>query len=316
MPKQNTQDLVEFIKLASEQATEINWICFHGGEPFLFVKQMDRILEEISPYIEKMGARVNITTNGSLIAENADFMTKWGHLLFITLSYDFQYQTINREAIDLDTMAQVLVASGAHRQVQFVCPPDGFNIDTVYHVVKDMKKMRCNTINLVPLRHLRGEQKFKVLIDEIDLDRYAVEFMRFIHTLYAQGLTVCIDGNYASVDKAYLNGHVKLILSPDGYIYPEFDFLEYRRNEFRIGKWKDSIEINRYGDEDSLLREGCVNCEMRDACGLKYLYKMFDHEPTGACKKFYSIVDLAVKHTWKLKQKKSMLHWIGADEKL
>ena len=281
----------------------------------MFVKQMDRLLELIEPYIRRWGVRVNITTNGSLIPKNQEFFERWGDLLFITLSYDFQYQEINREPVDLAALASVIIKNGAHKQVQFVVPPDGFNLETVAHVVKDMRTLRCNTINIIPLRHLRGAEKFRVLIDNIDFDQYVRDFMRFVHTLYAQGLTVCVDGNYESVDKAYLSGHVKLILSPDGYIYPEFDFLEYKRTEFRIGRWRGGIQLQRHGDEDSLLRPDCRVCEQRPNCGLKYLYKMFGEEPEGSCVRFYSIVDLMVRHVWKLKQKPSIFHWVGIDER-
>jgi radical SAM protein with 4Fe4S-binding SPASM domain len=139
--------------------------------------------------------------------------------------------------------------------------------------------------------------------------------MQFIQTLYVQGINVYIDGNYDKVYKAYLNNHGKLILSPDGFIYPEFDFLEYKRHEFRIGEWKDNIALYRSSDESQHLLEKCQTCEQKSNCGLKYLYKMFDSEPKGACIDFYATIDLMVKHLHKLKQKPSLLHWIGYSDK-
>jgi hypothetical protein len=50
---------------------------------------------------------------------------------------------------------------------------------------------------------------------------------------------------------------------------------------------------------------------MRDACGLKYLYKMFDEEPKGNCVDFYATINLMVKHLHALKQKPTLMHWIG-----
>jgi hypothetical protein len=93
------------------------------------------------------------------------------------------------------------------------------------------------------------------------------------------------------------------------------DFLEYKRTEFRTGVWKDNIQLYRQGNEDPHILDKCKTCEQRQNCGLKYLYKMFDQEPKGACIDFYATIDLMVKHLHKLKQKTSLLHWVGYDDK-
>ena len=97
-------------------------------------------------------------------------------------------------------------------------------------------------------------------------------------------------------------------------MYPEFDFLEYKRDEFRVGKWRNGIELYRQGNEESLIRPGCTSCISRQYCGLKYLYKMFDEEPKGNCVKFYQTINVLVKHMNKLNNKPSLLHWVGIDE--
>ena len=126
-----------------------------------------------------------------------------------------------------------------------------------------------------------------------------------------KGIKLNIDGNYGSIDKQYLNNHGKLIISPDGYLYPEFDYLEYKRKEFRVGKWRNGIVLDRVKSEDEFLLPKCVVCPLRDVCGLKYLYKMFDEEPKGGCVEFYKTISLMVRHLHKLKQQPTLLHWVG-----
>ena len=302
------EQVVEFIKTAIEHGKELTAISFHGGEPLLYVKRIDEYMEQLKPILGNV--EIYITTNGSLIAENEWFFQKWNNI-HITLSYDFNYQEINRAPIDLKTLSEVLYRNNCYLMFQFVIPPNGFNEDTIASVIKSCKQARCDTVNLIPLRHHRGRQKFKVLIDDVDLKWYAINFMRFIHTLYVQGINLNIDGNYDKIDKQYLNNHGKLIVSPDGYLYPEFDYLEYKRKEFRVGKWRNGIVLDRVKSEDEYLRETCISCPLRDVCGLKYLYRMFGEEPKGNCVEFYKIISLMVRHLHTLKQKPTLMHWIG-----
>jgi radical SAM protein with 4Fe4S-binding SPASM domain len=151
----------------------------------------------------------------------------------------------------------------------------------------------------------------------MDLRVFTANFLPFLHTLYAYGLDVAIDGIYTGViDKHILDNHGKFILSPDGYIYPEYDFLEYKRDEYRIGKWDSNPPVlNRTKDEDSLLLKSCRTCESRPLCGLKYMYAMFSVAPGVKCKEFYQIIDITAKHLYNLKSKPSMLHWVPPNAK-
>lgn len=297
------------MKAVSEQADDLRSISFHGGEPFLYIKRIDELLELIVPLFPDM--EYYITSNGSHVVDNEWFFEKWAGKIHVTLSYDFNFQEVNREYVDVVALSEVLYRHNCYLMYQFVVPPDGFREDTLASVISTMRKTHCNTINLIPLRHYRGKEKFKVLIDDIDLKWYMVDMMRFIQALYAYGITINIDGNYDKIDKHYLDNHGKVILSPDGYLYPEFDYVEYKRHEFRVGKWKNGIEIYRKKDESEYLLPGCLSCDLYFACGLKYLYKMFDETPKGNCVEFYKVIDLMVKHLSKLKQEKTFMHWIG-----
>ncbi len=309
LSKRSFDDIVNFMKIAKEHAKDLKAITFHGGEPMLYIKRIDQLMDLIHPLFGD-SVEYYMTTNGSLIPENEWFFAKWKHF-HVTLSYDFNYQEINREAIDLKALADTLYRNDCYLMFQFVCPPDGFNENTLAAIISACKESRCDTLNLIPLRHHRGKQKFKVLIDDFDMKWYSVYLMRFIHALYVQGINLNIDGNYEKIDKQYLNNHGKLILSPDGYIYPEFDYLEYKRKEFRVGKWRGGVELDRVKSEEDFIREGCRSCELRDVCGLKYLYHMFDEEPGGKCVDFYRTISLMVRHLHKLKQKPTLMHWIG-----
>ena len=312
----DNNDIFKFMQLAADHAKDLKNISFHGGEPFLYIKRIDRILDVIAPMFPD-DMLFFITTNGSKVAENEWFFKKWGKQIRLTFSYDFMYQEVNREAVDIEKVAEMVQKYDSGMLFQFVIPPtrEAFNEFSIAEVISTMKRARCDTLNLIPLRHHRGKRKFKVLIDDVDLKWFSVDLMRFVQTLYVQGININIDGNYDKIDKNYLENHSKLILSPDGYIYPEFDYLEYKREEYRTGQWKDKQILYRVGDENPLLLPGCRTCPQKSTCGLKYLYAMFDEEPQGKCIEFYGIIDLMVKHLHKLKQQPTLMHWIGIDER-
>ena len=128
----------------------------------------------------------------------------------------------------------------------------------------------------------------------------------------AIGIGVVVDGQAEGVDKHYFDNHKQIVLSPDGFIYPEYDFLEYRMEETRIGTWRDEVRLSRISDfdKDFLLPE-CRSCEAVETCGLKYWYKKFAQEPKGNCRTFYRATLLAILHAQKLKQKPNFMKWIG-----
>jgi len=310
--KSDFDDIVSFIQTTANEAKELKAISFHGGEPFLFIKRIDKILERIQPMFPEDFCFF-ITTNGSNIPENEWFFKKWGKQIRITLSYDFMYQEINREKIDIKRIGEIIRDNGSGMLFQFVCPMDreSFDENSIATVISTMKEAHCNVLNLIPLRHYRGKDKFKVLVDDVDLKWFMVDLMRFIQTMYVQGIDINIDGNYEEIDKHYLDNHGKLILSPDGYIYPEFDYLEYKMSEFRTGQWKGVQKLYRSTSEDETILPACVECPSKPYCGLKYLYKEFGETPKGQCVEFYQIINVLVKHLYKLKTKNSLLHWIG-----
>lgn len=317
-------DLVgDFFDKTVPHCKELKNISVHGGEPFLYISRIDQLFTKLfDKYIKGTDRRFSITTNGSLIAENKEFLKKWGPYIKFTISYDFAFQKENRDYVDVIEMTKTIKDSGAIMQWQYVMPTDNprcFNLDVITEIIRTCQKTKCNLINLIPLRHKRGARKFDVIIDRIPLAEWFDNFLQFITILYTKRINFYIDGTYGNLDaldKFYYDNHNKIILSPDMYIYPEYDFLEYKRTEFRVGQWTDGTldfepQFYRQQDELNLIRKDCYDCPSKNSCGLKYLYKMFDEKPNGACVQFYQMIDTSVAHAYKLQQKDSVFEWVG-----
>jgi radical SAM protein with 4Fe4S-binding SPASM domain len=310
-----------FIQAYKDPECKIDRIALHGGEPFLYVKRMDEILEELKgDFLDGKGLYVSITTNASLIHKEQWFIEKWRRYLKFTISYDFIYQEQNRETFDIYKAIELCNYYNIPIHWQFVMPITDrkvFSLECVQDILDKVSKCKTRSINLIPLRHHRGHRKFKTFVEELDLAQFADAFMRFVNMLYNYNIMVFIDGNYGVTDKNYFGDHYKIILSPDGYIYPEYDFCEYKSEDYRIGRWTDGISpsyvptLIRNGEEDSVIPETCVSCKSRSLCGLKYLHKMFDTAPGKQCVQFYQIIDQMVRYTTKLHSKKSFFHWIA-----
>lgn len=311
-----------FNQIYKESSLSIDKICFHGGEPFLYIKKIDIILENLLPIIEKNNLIILITTNGSLITENSWFLEKWKKYLVITLSYDFIFQEDNRSKIDIDEVGILCKKLDIDIFWQFVMPIQNkkvFSLDVVRDILDKMKYSKKRLITLIPLRHHRGATKFKDFFDEINLQHFSDVFVRFINILYNFNINVSVDGIYGTdeIDKKYFGDHYKIILSPDGEIYPEYDFCEYKRKEFSVGRWYDNmmpsfkpiIERKKL-NENEVLDEKCLTCKNRDICGIKYLYKMFKIEPKNSCIEFYSIIRKVINYTTKIHKKSSFYEWL------
>jgi len=302
MPSTDVDKIVSFLK----EFDDLELITLHGGEPFLYVKRMDEILTRLPQQDIKIG----ITTNGSLLKENEWFLEKWAKQIRLNISYDFIFQEENRDVVYIDEMIDLIRKYNIDHLYQYVLPIQdkrAFSIDNVQSIVRTMHKSGTSIINVIPLRHRRGKEKFEVLLDEINTSEFADMFMRFITVLYNYNIRVFVDGNKERIEKSYFDNHNKIILSPDGYLYPEYDFCEYKREEFRVGEWKNEFKIERQRNEDELVPERCQTCPSKINCGLKYLHKMFDSEPQGMnCVRFYMIIDALVDYTVELYKHKNM----------
>jgi len=316
--KGTADNLETFFHWVAKQPNKITRISFHGGEPLLFIKRIKEIMIWLAPIAKEQNWLVSMTTNGSLIAENKDLFKQYKGLLAATVSYDFMFQETNREAFDIKSMAKVLNENAAEWKWQYVLPiddPKSFSFENLQDIVRTCYNTNCRVVNIIPLRHKRGKDKFDVIIDRVNLEQYFEAFLQFIQILYIKKINVFIDGNYQSIDKNYFGNHSKLILAPDGYMYPEFDFLEYKLDNMRTGKWDASIpQVWKNLGDDTRIHSTCSSCEMKASCGLKYLYKLFEETPGTSCKKFYQYTNFVIMHNSKLKQKPNILHWAGIND--
>jgi organic radical activating enzyme len=271
---------------------------FHGGEPFLFVDQMREIIDSLPDHY-----RYSILTNGTLIERNKKFLDSYGDRLNISISYDFTMMAENRGYhVDIDSVLKILTKAGCQiTQLQWVIDmrdKNAFDIGVVASITDLYSSYNIGMLTLIPLRHVRGKQKFKSIIDEVDLQGFMRGFLQFIQLLYVLNIKISIDGTRHGITKSYFDNHKQVLLSPDGYIYSEFDFLDYKVGEARIGSWYGGLQLNRRNQkqEENLTLDSCKNCSQYNNCGIKYLYKLFKQIPSGKCEEFYRFQDAIVNH--------------------
>lgn len=310
------QDIKKFFEYIASVPNNVKHVSFHGGEPLLFAKKIDSIMQWLLPICQENDWMLNMTTNGSLVKKHEWLFEKYPGVFSVTVSYDFSFQIINREEFDVIEMAKILNKYAMYWIWQFVLPidrKDSFSFKTLDKIVNTCYTTGCKVINLLVLRHRRGQTNFDVIIDKVDLNQFFAAFIQFIEILYVKKIKVHLDGSFDAIDKAYFSGHQKMILGPDGYIYPEFEFLEYKKEYARTGRWKGDVEF--YNPPESIaIRSDCMNCESKSLCGLKYLHKMFDTVPSGNCKYFYKIIEFATRYLSNLNRQKTLVDHIGINE--
>ena len=72
-------------------------------------------------------------------------------------------------------MADVLNRTCEQWQWQFVIPIDdskSFSFDNIKEIVNTCYKTKCRVINIIPLRHKRGKDKFDVILDRVNLSQF------------------------------------------------------------------------------------------------------------------------------------------------
>jgi radical SAM protein with 4Fe4S-binding SPASM domain len=256
-----------------------------------------------------------------LILKNHEFFTKYKDYLYVSISYDFIFQPENRTAYDIEGTLRFLDDLKIDKQLQYVIPinrKEAFDVEVFSSIVSLYKKFRINSLNLIMLRHQRAVDEFKTIIssNEIDLKRVFSSFIQFVQLLYVSGINVAIDGHSGHIDKHYYSNHKQIVLSPDGFIYPEYQFIEYKHAEFKMGQWRHPIALERNvfsAQAVNKIRPQCQTCSMQRMCGLQYYYAMFDINPPTPekCFSFYSYLELSLTHLFKLKKHRNLLESIG-----
>lgn len=313
------KELVNFLASVYASGSE-PLISFHGGETLLYISTIEKIVQDMV-LRKDLSPRFFIQTNGSLILKNKEFFEKYKAYLFVSISYDFFFQKENRTEFDIEETLRFLDNLGIQKQLQYVIPSnqkDAFDIQVFASIIKLYKKYKINSLNLILLRHQRAVDEFKTIInnDTINLKALFSSFIQFVQLLYVSGINVVIDGHSHKIDKQYYSNHKQIVLSPDGYIYPEYQFIEYKHPEFRIGQWRLPYTLNRNQfrtDAVEKIRPACQSCQMQKMCGLQYYYAMFDINPPAPnkCSDFYKYMEFSLTHLFKLKRHKNLLESIG-----
>lgn len=269
-------------------------VSFHGGEPLLMVDTIASVIDQLDPKY-----KVVITTNGSLILDNREFFTKYRNRLSITLSYDLEFQEHNRSAIPIKEIKSFLSCLGIPVMLQCVLPNDPI-IATPEFFVRNWPDIQGCSINIIPLRHHRGKEKFTDFFGPSVLPN----FVPLVNALYNYNTKVIVDGCYESINKDYLGAHNKVILSPDGKMYTEYDFLEYRMEHYSVGTWYP--EFTLAPSKPETVWEQCTKCPEKNSCGIKHLYKEFDVKPNApACMAYYHDCTKLIEHTTALRNQPS-----------
>jgi MoaA/NifB/PqqE/SkfB family radical SAM enzyme len=269
-----------------------NLLTFHGGEPLLHCSKIAKIIDTL----DNSSDTYFIQTNGSLILNNKEFFKKYKSQIFVSISYDFCTQEQNRTMIDIGKTLEFLQSLNIKTQLQSVIQINSefFDDNNLLDIITLYKKYNVHQIDLITLRHKRGKDKFKVFLDdftELEIQQYFMKFISAMIKLQSFGVNIYIDGavqaleenkKYFNKDSAYLN-----IVSPNGYVYSEFDFLDYEENYFAIDSWKDNIPEPK---SDFVMNSGCIGCEQYDVCGLKFLVSTFGKETPKNCKLFYAFM--------------------------
>lgn len=318
--------LVDFV-VDVVKHSEHPMVSFHGGEPLVYVKTMEKIIQAVLdkvPNFQERGLVFFIQTNGSLITKQREFFEKYRSVLYVSISYDFKFQGDNRTEFDIGATLQQLNDLGIGVNLQYVIPTyqkDAFDLQAYTEIMRLYKTYRIARLNLILLRHIRREDRFETVIadESIDLKKFFLDFMQFVQLLYVSGINLYIDGHTDKIDKNYFDDHKQMVLAPNGMIVPEYQFIEYNDYDFAIGRWKPYVEISRDQMPEKAakkIRKECQTCPMTDLCGLRYHYAMFDMDPPTPerCKEFYSLNMIAIKHLYKLKEKPTLLHHLGVQQ--
>jgi hypothetical protein len=221
-------------------------VSFHGGEPLLHVDTIARVIDSLDDsYV------YTITTNGSLILKHPEFFAKYRKKLQVTISYDLEFQEDTRSFIDLPAIKAYLFSQQIPVMLQCVLSNSPI-IATPEFFERNLPAIKGCSINLIPLRHHRGKDKFE---DFFDSNSPLPNFVPLVNALYNYNIPVIVDGCYEAINKDYQGAHNKVILSPDGLLYTEYDFLEYKIKDQSVGTWNPEFSLR---SNSEAIPEQCV----------------------------------------------------------
>jgi radical SAM protein with 4Fe4S-binding SPASM domain len=306
LTKDDIPRIKEFLSYVLDSTDNIKVINFHGGEPFLFISLIDELCEFLDKNYSHKNIKYFIQTNGSMILKNKGFIEKYKDKLIISISYDNLFQTENRTEIPIEEILSYFKEIKLQNvQLQPVLPLDNdmvFSYQYVYKLIslyKDYYPVVKN-YNFLFLRYSWETEKIETLLGKKKpLEWFFGNFIKLLYALHLQNVGISLD-SIKSLDqhKKYCDNHWQIIVAPDGYLYPEFAFIEHKVEKFRIGQWRDSIFVQRHKDINSILPSECDGCTIKDFCGYKYTVAAFNTKvpENKICKKYYELLSFTYNH--------------------
>lgn len=311
-------NIIKFISYCFKNGCKPNIISFHGGEPFLKANLMKDIIYIIENEVKQAypehvsNLKYFIQTNGSLILKHVDMFSFLDTTkLIYSISYDLIYQEKHRKKLDINNVIQYLTSKKYNVKLQCVVSPIEIN-DPLFHsnFLHTCLTYNINSFCLIILKHIRRGNYSQVVLKKEELALLAMNLLKIIELSYIYGFNLLIDGKNNAEEKSYFSDHEQIVLSGDGYIYPEYDFLDYKIEEARIGKWKDDI-LFYTGTKELNINETCKTCNLTNYCGLKYVYYFNKEAPDkNICTNIYNIITNLQFYMAKLKQKNKLCEWI------
>jgi radical SAM protein with 4Fe4S-binding SPASM domain len=306
LTKQDIPKIEEFFSYVLDSTDNVKVINFHGGEPFLFVELIDELCDFLTAKYPHKNLKYFIQTNGSMILKNKAFIEKHKDKLIMSISYDNLFQGESRTEIPIrEILSYFKEIKLEGVQLQPVIPLDDdrvfshtfiFNLINLY---KDFFPVIKN-YNFLFLRYSWESKEIETLLGKKKtLEWFFGNFIKLMYNLHLHNVGFSLD-SIKSLDqhKKYCNNHWQIIIAPDGYLYPEFAFIEHKVESFRIGQWRDSVFLSRSFDADALIQPECVKCDMNYFCGYKYTIAAFKTKvpENKICKRYYELLSYTYNH--------------------
>ncbi len=310
--------IINFISYCFEYGCKPNIISFHGGEPLLKTELIYEIINKVENELSKSypqqvsGVKYYIQTNGSLILKRNEILSSIPHnKLIYSISYDLIYQEKHRKKIEIDEIITNLIKNKYSVKLQCVASPLELN-NPLFHsnLLQTCLNYPLSSFCILLLKHIRKNNYSEVVITKEEASLIATNLIKLIEMSYIYNFNLLIDGKDSVVETNYFNNHEQIILCGNGYLYPEYDFLDYDIQNARIGKWKNNIEFYEKTGELEI-NDICKSCHLSKYCGLKYVYYFSKQHPnTDVCITVYSVIVNLLYYMNKLKEKDKLYKWI------
>lgn len=325
MTDDDVQHIIDFHKefLTAPGEIPIDYLTFYGGEPMIWVNIIDKIISGIKDQICSH-MKFHIVTNGTYLLENRWFFEKWGSNLMVSLSYDFAHQKEHREAptnaqpIDIDAILDMLEETNIHvLELYYTFPTwrkDAFSVDNITPIVKLFSRHHnIRKLNILPVRftYKPGIGMVDFIGKDFPVMEHFQKMKQFIELLYVYRIPVAMDGA-TDIGLPVIGEKMLHILSPDGFIYNDYVFAEYRSEPARIGKWRDGVELYTFKE---LCLDKCLTCKEFSYCNDKYYHFQWGNDETLAnsqCEAYNKfVISFMTQYINKLYAKRDLLQHVG-----